>query len=422
MKRSIILSVLSFVVIIVMSGCPNNGEASFTISLDDLIFQEAGEGYTRRPPRLVRVTNTGNSSLSASIALGGSGSGDFALSTSSLNIAAGAFGDFTVVPRMGLLEGTHSATVTVSATGATEQSFNVSFTVTEAVEEFHVFLAFGQSNLQGPGVIRAEDRAGVSERWRVMNVVAGTYAGVAQVPGTWYTAVPPLIIPDSGLNHWTGTFTIGLGPLDWFGRTLVENTTDNVTIGVIAVANGDLALASFHRTRAVEYFAPGSGGDGRENNRPSDTERSGWNRYRSAGYESLYHAIITNARIAQEGGGVIKGIIVHQGESGRGLTYTSWHEMLREIYNDMLADLGLAPNSVPILLGQLWNAGTGPGGYLNIDNRIQNVIPNAWVISTEGLTDGRVGQGQPDNIHFGSYDLERLGRRYAEKMLDLIYR
>jgi len=290
------------------------------------------------------------------------------------------------------------------------------------VDELHVFIAFGQSNMQGPGAIRAQDRAGVSNRWRVMNVVAGTYAGVAQSPGQWYRAVPPLIIPDNSLNHWTNSFTIGLGPLDYFGRTIVENTPGNIAIGVIAVAHGDLALASFHRTRAVDYFAPGSGGDGREANRPSTTERQGWTRYRNAGYESLYDAIISNARIAQEQGGIIKGIVFHQGESGRGLTYTSWHEMLREIYDDILADLGLELNSIPILLGQTWNGGTGPGGFLNTDNRIQAYIPNAWVISTAGLTQGRVGQGQPDNIHFGSADLEELGRRYAKKMLDLIYR
>ena len=291
------------------------------------------------------------------------------------------------------------------------------------IRERHVFIAFGQSNMQGPGTIRAQDREGVSHRWQVMNVVGGRYAGVNQTPGQWYRAVPPLIIPDNSLNHWTNSFTIGLGPLDYFGRTLVENTPEDIAIGVIAVASGDLALAAFHRTQAEAYFASGAGGPGRESNRPTATERQGWTRYRNAGYESLYDAIITNARIAQEQGGIIKGIIVHQGESGRGLTYTSWHEMLREIYDDMLADLGLEPNSIPIVLGQLWNGGNGPGGFLNPNNAlIQSVIPNAWVVSSAGLTQGRVGQGQPDNIHFGSADLEGLGRRYAEKVLDLIYR
>jgi len=288
-------------------------------------------------------------------------------------------------------------------------------------DERHVFLAFGQSNMQGPAPIRIQDTANISDRWQVMNVVAGTYGGVSRARGQWYPAVPPLIIAGS-LNHWdfaNNNMTIGLSPLDHFGRTLVANTPAHITIGVIAVAHGDLALASFHRTRAAEYFAAGTGGSGREAGRPSVTERSGWTRYRNAGYESLFDAIIYNAKIAQEEGGIIKGIIVHQGESGRGLTYASWPEMLREIYDDMLEALGLEPNSIPILLGQTWNAGSGQtGGMLNTDNRIQEYIPNAWVISSEGLT---VGRPVNDNLHFGSEDLQEFGRRYAEKILSLIY-
>ena len=291
--------------------------------------------------------------------------------------------------------------------------------VTTPGEELHVFIAFGQSNMQGPGPIREQDREGVNDRWRVMNVVPGTYAGIAQRRGQWYRAVPPLIIPDGNLQHWQHPFTTGLGPLDHFGRTLAASVDENIAIGVIAVAHGDLALAAFHRTRAAEYFAPGDGGQGREAGRPSNTERSGWNRYRSAGYDSLFHALVSNARIAQEQGGIIKGIVVHQGESGRGLTYAPWHVILREIYDDMLRELGLEPNSIPILLGQTWNGGSGQtGGMLNTDNRIQAHIPNAWVISSAGLTAGRPVS---DDIHFGSADLETFGRRYAQRMLQLVY-
>jgi hypothetical protein len=291
--------------------------------------------------------------------------------------------------------------------------------VTTPGEELHVFIAFGQSNMQGPGPIREQDREGVNDRWRVMNVVPGTYAGIAQRRGQWYRAVPPLIIPDGNLPHWQHPFTTGLGPLDHFGRTLAVSVDENIAIGVIAVAHGDLALAAFHRTRAAEYFAPGDGGQGRETGRPSSTERSGWNRYRNAGYDSLFDALVSNARIAQEQGGIIKGIVVHQGESGRGLTYAPWHVILREIYDDMLQELGLEPNSIPILLGQTWNGGSGQtGGMLNTDNRIQAHIPNAWVISSAGLTAGRPVN---DNLHFGSADLETFGRRYAQRMLQLVY-
>lgn len=292
--------------------------------------------------------------------------------------------------------------------------------------ELHVYIAFGQSNMQGPATIRDQDKTGIDySRWQTLNVVADKYAGVNRAKGQWYDAAPPLIIPDSALPYWLdGSFTTGLGPTDYFGRTLVEGTKENITIGVIAVANGDLALASFHKTQGAIYFdsTAGNGSNGKESGRPSGTERQGWTRYTTAGYTSLYDAIISNVKIAQEQGGIVKGIIVHQGESGRGLTYTSWQEMLKEIYDDMLSDLGLKPNSIPILLGQTWNGGSGlTGDYLNIDNRIQTIIPKARIISSEGCNEGRTGTNQPDGIHFGSADMETFGTRYGKKMLALVY-
>ena len=280
----------------------------------------------------------------------------------------------------------------------------------------HVYIAFGQSNMQGPGEIRAQDKGGISARYRILNVVEGTYAGEKRLAGQWYKAVPPLIIPDSGLINYLG-IPIGLSPADYFGRTLTDNTPKHITIGVVAVANGDMALAAFHKTKAEDYY----NGAGTLPGKPSNTEMQGMNRYKNAGYANMYDAIIKNARIAQETG-VIKGIIVHQGESGPGLSGVAWTDLLKEIYDDMLSDLGLEPNSLPILLGQTWDGGSGnTGGALASDSVIQNTLPNAWIISSTGCT-GRTGNQQPDNVHFGSEGLQLLGTRYGEKMLELNYR
>jgi len=283
--------------------------------------------------------------------------------------------------------------------------------------EFHVFIAFGQSNMQGPGTIRPEDREGVSERFRIMNVVAGRYASVSREKHKLYKAAPPLIIPDGNLTNYLG-LSIGLTPVDYFGRVLIENAPENATIGVIAVANGDMALAAFHKTKGEDYYR----GKGTLSGRPSQTEMSGMARYKGAGYANMYDAIIQNAKIAQRAGGIIKGIIVHQGESGVGLDNIDWDELLKEIYDDMLFDLKLAPNSIPILLGQTWNGGSGnTSGALSNESRIKPLLPNAWIISSVGAT-GRTGQGQPDNIHFGSAGLQLLGTRYGEKTAELVYK
>jgi len=286
----------------------------------------------------------------------------------------------------------------------------------EPIENYHVYIAFGQSNMQGPAEIRPQDKEVLSDRYRILNVVAGTYAGEHREKGKWYKAVPPLIIPDRNIINYLGLRT-GLSPADYFGKVLVKGVPEHITVGVVAVASGDLALAAFHKTKAEDYYKR----KGTLPNRPSDTEMQGMSRYKSAGYANMYDAIIQNAKLAQRAGGVIKGIIVHQGESGVGLSNDDWADMLKEIYDEMLSDLNLEPNSIPILLGQTWNKGSGgTGGSLSSDSVIQAILPNAWIISSEGCT-GRTGQGQPDNIHFGSAGIELLGTRYGEKMLELVY-
>jgi hypothetical protein len=295
-----------------------------------------------------------------------------------------------------------------------EEPININ--LPEGTKEFHVYIAFGQSNMQGPGQIRPQDKEGISDRFKVMNVVTGRYANEFREKGEWYKAVPPLIIPDNNLVNYLG-LNIGLTPIDYFGRTIINKIPEDIAIGVIAVANGDMALAAFHKTKGEDYYS----GKNTLSGRPSQTEMQGMNRYKGAGYANMYDAIIQNAKLAQRAGGKIKGIIVHQGESGQGLNNIAWDELFQEIYNDILSDLKLAPNSIPVLLGQTWNGGSGnTGNALSSNNRIQNIVPNAWIISSAGCT-GRTGQGQPDNIHFGSDGLQLLGARYGEKMLELVY-
>ena len=283
-------------------------------------------------------------------------------------------------------------------------------------QNFHIYIAFGQSNMQGPGEIHAQDKEGVSDRFRILNVLPDVYNGEDRAAGQWYKAAPPLVIPDRNEINWLGIKT-GLSPADYFGRTLTENTPEHITIGVIVVASGDLALAAFDKARAPDYY----NGAGTVDGRPSATEKQGMDRYQNAGYANIYDAIIQNAKIAQQTG-VIKGIIVHQGESGAGFADINWSDLLKTIYDDMLLDLGLAPNSIPMLLGQTWDGGTGrTDNALNSDHRIQHTIPNAWIISSQGCTTGRTGPQQPDNTHFGSEDLREFGTRYGQKMLELNY-
>ena len=83
--------------------------------------------------------------------------------------------------------------------------------------DFHIYLCFGQSNMAGAGTIEAQDRT-VDSRFQMMEPIGCT--NLSRTFGKWYPAVPPLW----GCNG-------GLGPADYFGRTMVENLPANIRVG-----------------------------------------------------------------------------------------------------------------------------------------------------------------------------------------------
>ena len=108
------------------------------ISLDKtgtVDFGSVEESYTAAPAaQTVTITNSGTAATGPlTIALDGVNASSFKLDKTSIaNIAASGKDTFTVQPKTGLSAGTHTATVKVSGTGVTEQSFDVKFTVTAA--------------------------------------------------------------------------------------------------------------------------------------------------------------------------------------------------------------------------------------------------------------------------------------------------
>ena len=106
------------------------------ISLDTtgtVDFGSKEESYTTAPAaQTVTITNNGTAATGAlTIALEGTSATNFTLSKTSItDIAASGTDTFTVQPKTGLSAGIYTATVKVSGTGVTEQSFDVKFTVT----------------------------------------------------------------------------------------------------------------------------------------------------------------------------------------------------------------------------------------------------------------------------------------------------
>jgi hypothetical protein len=120
------------------------------------------------------------------------------------------------------------------------------------------------------------------------------------------------------------------------------------------------------------------------------------------------------AKKAQEVG-VIKGILLHQGESNNG--DEKWPGMVKKIYKDMLSDLGLKAADVPIFVGETEYADMGGScsWHNHVVAKIPEVIPTGHVVSAEGIPGN-----DTDPWHFSAAGYRTLGKRYAEKVLDVM--
>jgi lysophospholipase L1-like esterase len=112
--------------------------------------------------------------------------------------------------------------------------------------------------------------------------------------------------------------------------------------------------------------------------------------------------------------GVIKGILVHQGESNT--NDKEWPNKVKGIYDNLIKDLNLRAGAVPLLAGELVNADQqGACASMNrIIDQLPGTIPNSHVISSKGCA------SRPDHLHFNPAGYRELGQRYAKRMLPLL--
>lgn len=252
--------------------------------------------------------------------------------------------------------------------------------------DFYIFLCFGQSNMEGNAKIEPEDLTGIDPRFRMMAAVDDVRLGRKQ--GQWYTALPPLCRENTGLT-----------PIDYFGRTMVEHLPSNVRVGVINVAVGGCHIETFMRDSVDNYVK---------------TRAPQWMKGMLKAYgDNPYKRLVELGRKAQKEG-VIKGILLHQGESNTG--DRRWPDKVAFVYHQLIADLGLKSEDVPLLAGEVVRAG-GRGRCIAMNpiiDALPETIHTAHVISSEGCTSG------PDDLHFDAGGYRELGRRYAYKMLSLL--
>ncbi|WP_460978846.1 sialate O-acetylesterase [Spirosoma knui] len=252
-------------------------------------------------------------------------------------------------------------------------------------KNFYIFLCFGQSNMEGNAKIEPQDTVNVNPRFQVMEAV--DCPALNRTKGNWYTAKPPLCRCRTGLT-----------PADYFGRELVANLPEKVRIGVINVAVGGCKIELFDKDHYESYTA----------NVP------GWMKNFIGEYGgNPYGRLVEMAKLAQKDG-VIKGILLHQGESNTGDTL--WTKKVKVVYDNLMHDLNLKPKKVPLLAGETVNADQeGKCASMNqIIATLPRTIKNAHVISSAGCTDSA------DNLHFNAAGYRELGKRYAAQMLSLL--
>ena len=252
---------------------------------------------------------------------------------------------------------------------------------------FHIYLCFGQSNMEGNAQWEDVDDE-VDSRFQMLATT--NFDTPKRTMGNWYTANCPIVSPMGKL-----------GPTDYFGRTMVAAMPTNVKIGVVAVAMGGSPIEMFDKDKYEQKL--------------KDNPTEWWAQLSKNYYGSNpYGRLIEMAKKAQESG-VIKGILLHQGCSNCG--NPEWPNMVKKIYNDMLTDLNLNAEDVPLFVGETEyeNMGGGCSSHNTVVAKIPSVIPTGHVVSAEGIP----GNGT-DAWHFSAAGYRTLGKRYAFEALKVM--
>ena len=253
-------------------------------------------------------------------------------------------------------------------------------------EEKYLYLCIGQSNMVGKGIVAPEDT--IPEP-RFLSLSA-TNADDGRKIGEWRLA-------QSGNCRPGEHYPMQVSPTDYFGRTMVDYLPENVTVGILQVGVDGCPMRMFDR----------------ESQFP-DSIHPDWMEGQIAAYDHDPHGrLVSLARQAIEEGWVIKGLLVHQGETDAYSDY--WPKELSKVYNQIREELGVT-EEWPILVGEA--VGIDQNGVCAHANptldRVHDFLPNAYTISSYGC------EASEDDLHFTAAGYRKLGRRYAVKMLQLM--
>ena len=234
--------------------------------------------------------------------------------------------------------------------------------------------------MEGQGTIESQDKT-VDPRFQMLSTI-DNFNG--RKLGTWNDAIPPLANKHGGL-----------GPTDYFGRTLVKELDQQIKVGVVVVAIAGCSIVAFDSPIAQSYMST----------------QASWFKDIVKDYgDDPYQRLVEMAKKAKEDG-VIKGIIFHQGETDEG--DSDWPNKVKKVYDRLVKDIGLDAN-IPFFAGEVPYQGSSKGTNNNI-RKLPNVSKNFYLVSAEGLNDLDMMR-----IHFSSQGYRDFGKRYAEKVMEVL--
>jgi len=227
------------------------------------------------------------------------------------------------------------------------------------MNDLHLFLLIGQSNMAGRAEIEEQDKA-PPDRVCLLND-----------KDEWEPATNPLnrystIRKDLSMQR--------LGPGYTFAKS-VAATKPDATLGLIVNPRGG---------SSVDEWVKGS---------------------------EYYTEAVRRTRTAQESG-TLKAILWHQGESDRHQA-DQYIMKLTQFIHDLRADLDAA--DVPFIAGEIGYFVENAEPVNKEIIRLPAQVPMTDCVSAEGLTDSG------DAMHFGPQAQRTLGERYAEKVLQMVY-
>lgn len=252
-------------------------------------------------------------------------------------------------------------------------------------KDFQVYLAFGQSNMEGASRPEKEDSM-VNSRFFMMPTM--DYKDGKHIIGEWMPMMPPVASSFGGLNC-TSTF----------GKAILSKYPDNVKVGIVCAAVAGCDIGLFDKYKYTKFV-----GDSIPK----------WMMDRVEAYACYPYARLVDVAKKAQKRGIIRGILLHQGETNTG--QKDWPMKVRDIYYDLCRDLTLNPDSVPLIVGEVVNKDhQGVCSVMNeVIDTVPDVIPNSYVAKSDGLP------CREDHLHFTAAGYRELGERYAAPMLKLL--